>query len=164
MLCKDCIAPYSAISRRFSEPASTVFPVSCRQAASQRDREISPHRLPSPAGSTRGEKFGLDQADDCWPDILLLLEAGIVVLKDYEAHEEAGISQGELRRFSLGEDALLFFTDAFLRGLVVRSVYVESPLDLAIYGLRSLGSQHVESVSFPLTCRPGRRYVLRNDD
>ncbi|MBZ5708829.1 hypothetical protein K7C98_06145 [Nannocystis pusilla] len=106
----------------------------------------------------------MDHADDCWPDVLLFLEAGIVVLKEWEEREGLGGGQGELLRFDLGADALLFFTDALLRGLVARSVFVETPLDLASYQIPSLHSQPVERVSFRLTRpNPGRRYFFDDE-
>lgn len=120
-----------------------------------------------------GQKFelkdvkpiALEHADDCWPDILIFLEAGIVVLKEHEVHERLGGGQGELRRFDLGVDALLFFTSALLRGLVARSVFVETPLDLESYQIPSLHSKPVEKVGFRLSRpSPGRKYFFGTDD
>jgi len=70
--------------------------------------------------------------DDEWPDILLLLEAGRVVTKDYDRESETG---GVLRFFDLGEDALVFFTSGLLTLMGDRSVQFEAPLDLLRYAL-----------------------------
>ncbi len=70
--------------------------------------------------------------DDEWPDILLLLESGRVVTKDYEPESE---TRGVLRFFDLGDDALVFFTAGLLTLVGDRSVQFEAPLDLLRYAL-----------------------------
>ncbi|MEA2188313.1 MAG: hypothetical protein QOK16_3324 [Solirubrobacteraceae bacterium] len=69
----------------------------------------------------------IDNADDCWPDLLLLVEPGRVVLKEYR---EDG---GWLFFFNLGDDALLFFTHALLRLLTERIVSTEAPFYFETY-------------------------------
>jgi len=102
----------------------------------------------------------INAADECWPDLLLFLEAGIVIVKSYAARDG-----GELLRFDFGQDALLFFTNAFLGELIARSVYVETPLDLTSYAFPFLEKGPVERVGFPLfLLNPGRRYFYNNND
>lgn len=125
-----------------------------------------PHHIGTAAFVVRGgQEFRLTDlsadavrdADDAWPDLMLMLEAGVVVVKDYLS--EVGFSQGSgrLERFELGEDSLLFFTHELLSRLVARSVYVETPLDLSRYQVDVLRSRPIESVGFKLTRpNPGR--------
>jgi hypothetical protein len=47
----------------------------------------------------------LERADDCWPDILLLLEPGRLILKTYEPEGRLG-GHGCIAFFDYGPDAL----------------------------------------------------------
>jgi len=87
--------------------------------------------------------------DDCWPDALLLLEPGRVVIKNYE-HTSSG-DCGWLEFYHLRDDALLAFTTALLALVCERSVQIEDPLYLTQYvpDLVNVDPQHV--VDFPLT-------------
>ena len=100
--------------------------------------------------------------DDAWPDVLLLLEPGVVVVKEYEHRDAFMGGLGWLERYDLGEDALLFFTHALLHRLVVRSVYVETPLDLSHYAPDVLRSRAAERLQFTLSRPPPSRMPLFN--
>lgn len=49
------------------------------------------------------------QIDDAWPDIILLLESGRVITKNYEPTDGFG-GRGWLEFYEMGEDSLLGFT------------------------------------------------------
>jgi len=95
----------------------------------------------------------LDNADECWPDALLLLEPGRVIAKQYD---ERG---GRIGVFDMGEDALLLFT-SFLMGLLFdRIVQVEDPLYLQKY-VPDLDIEPAATVPFPLLYPLPRRVAL----
>lgn len=96
-----------------------------------------------------------EEIDDAWPDVLVLLEAGKVVVKEYAVDGHGFAAGGKLSVVTAGEDALLLFTDELLRRLVERSVYVESPLSLEKYVNQHLDFK-TESLPFAMT-RPHRR-------
>jgi hypothetical protein len=89
------------------------------------------------------------QIDDSWPDALLLLQPGRVVIKNYES--TSGGDCGSLEFYDFGDDALLAFTTALLALICERSVQIEDPLYLTQYvpDLVSVDPHHV--VDFPLT-------------
>lgn len=95
------------------------------------------------------------EADDQWPDLLLLLEPGVLVVKEYS--EESG---GRLLFFDYGEDALLAFTNGLLRLLADRAVLTEGEFYLEQYALGVLGQEPYGAVAFPMTrLLPSRRPV-----
>lgn len=84
-----------------------------------------------------GQDFGkkdfskeiIADADDTWPDLLLLLEPGKLYVKNYEA--TGGFSgKGTIDFYDLGEDSLLAFTNGLLSLLAERSFQSEEPLYL----------------------------------
>lgn len=102
---------------------------------------ITPHHIGTSAiFLSGGQTFGpdyltndiLQAADDTWPDALLLLEPGKVVLKRYESDGGFG-GRGTLEFYDFGDDALLIFTNALLVLLEERSVATESPFYLPRY-------------------------------
>lgn len=108
-----------------------------------------------------GEKFGLDfltnkmiqDLDDSWPDALLLLDAGKVVLKRYATSKAEGSfgGIGWLEFYELGDDALLVFTNSLLALLEQRSVMIESPFYLGRYTKQLAQIAPVATVDFRLT-------------
>lgn len=106
----------------------------------------------------------LEDVDDAWPDILLLLEQGKVVLKHYAKREDPFMSgEGWLEFVEAGEDALLVFTAALLGSVTERSVHVEDPFYLAQYARNVLGGLRSSKVSFPLTRPVPGRTLLWSD-
>lgn len=87
----------------------------------------------------------LPLVDDVWPDALLLLEPGRLVLKEYT--EDKG---GQLLFFELGPDALIAFTNALLRLIADRSVLTEGPFYLEGYAFPVLGVRPFAVVDFKL--------------
>lgn len=65
-------------------------------------------------------------ADDSFPDLVLFLEPGIVLVKNY-GEEPA------LLRFTVGDDCLAFWTDMLLDLVLVRAASAEPLLNLAVY-------------------------------
>jgi len=94
----------------------------------------------------------VEQIDDSWPDILLLLQKGSVIIKNYQSDESSPYSGvGWLEFYDLGEDALLAFTVGLLAFLEERSVQIENPLDLTQYASDLIAINPTSSVDFPLT-------------
>ncbi|OPZ49531.1 MAG: hypothetical protein BWY92_01394 [Firmicutes bacterium ADurb.BinA052] len=87
-----------------------------------------------------GQQFGpsaltdelTDRADDEWPDLLLLLEVGQLVLKRYGL-DEGCCPYGQIEFYDMGEDCLLAFTHALLVLLSDRVVHSEAPLYFDAY-------------------------------
>jgi hypothetical protein len=76
----------------------------------------------------------LEETDDAWPDALLLLEPGRVVVKHYEPIEGSVFGGDTYLEFiEAGDDALLVFTAALLGLISERSAHVEDPFYLARY-------------------------------
>jgi hypothetical protein len=92
----------------------------------------------------------LERADDRWPDILLLLESGRLILKTYESEGGLGGS-GCISFFDYGPDALCMFTAELLERLAERSVQVEEPFYLRKYLLAMPEKQPDACLSFRLT-------------
>lgn len=75
----------------------------------------------------------IDDADESWPDITLFLEAGKVVLKQYEETEDDFPTTGYLELIEAGEDSLFVFAASLLAAISSRSVAVEDPTFLATH-------------------------------
>lgn len=120
---------------------------------------ITPHHIGTAAiFLTGGQSFGPDflgedkvqSADESWPDALILLEPGKVVLKGYESDGGFG-GRGWLEFYDLEDDALLVFTNAVLRLLEQRSVTTESPFYLPRYTPTLTRIAPVATVPFGVT-------------
>jgi hypothetical protein len=119
----------------------------------------TPHHIGTASIFLRGgQSFGpdyltddvLQAADDSWPDALILLQPGKVVLKTYES--DGGYSgRGSLEFYEFGDDALLVFTNALLTLLEQRSVITESPFYLPRYVPALSSMAPVDSVPFAIT-------------
>lgn len=94
------------------------------------------------------------EVDDAWPDVLIILEAGIVVTKNYFKNG----SEGWLTFFKYGEDALLAFSIALLKLVEDRVVHSESRFYLEEYALQILTEQPELTETFRLT-RPASQRV-----
>jgi len=104
----------------------------------------------------------IEDVDDSWPDLLLLLEPGRLIVKNYEA--TGGFSgRGWLEFYELGEDALLAFTNGLLSLLAERSVQSEEPLYLTKYSLDVASIDPVSVVDFPLRRPVAQRTPLWGD-
>jgi hypothetical protein len=96
-------------------------------------------------------------ADDCWPDLMLLLHPGRVVVKTYDD------DGSYLCFFNLGDDALLFFTHNLLALLTDRVVSTEAPFYFTAYASKILETEPYMVIPFDLT-RPffGRHPLWRD--
>ncbi|HZR00554.1 MAG TPA: DUF6602 domain-containing protein [Chloroflexota bacterium] len=139
---------------------------SLRTGVAHQGALITPHHIGTGVvflhGGPKADRWrpsprNLEVADDDWPDAMLLLERGCVVLKDYPAPDQGG--SGVIAVLDAGEDALLVFTDALLRLLSDRSTPLETPLKRAPYVLSLYDELKPTSVSeFRLTKPvPGRQ-------
>lgn len=112
-------------------------------------------------GSLATKKL-LQIADDEWPDLMLLVEAGKFVHKRYIADED-GVIRGLLEFYDLGEDALLRFTGALLDLLSDRVVHSEAPLYFEAYTIGVNEREPTSVLEFPLRRPPAaRRPLWRN--
>jgi len=92
----------------------------------------------------------LESADDRWPDILLLLEPGRLILKKYEP--QGGMSgSGFISFHDYGPDALCMFTAELLQRIAERSVQVEEPFYLRKYLLAMPENEPDACLPFRLT-------------
>jgi hypothetical protein len=140
---------------------------SLRTGQQHRGMVLKPHHIATGAivffggASLQAASLSEEQirdVDDSWPDALLLLEEGRVIMKHYVRAEGQPMSgKGFLEFVEAGEDALLIFT-AILIGLITeRSVQVEDPLYMLKYMYGYLEDLPSESIQFPLTRPvPGR--------
>lgn len=114
-----------------------------------------------------GESFGADfvtpqivtECDDSWPDVLILLGPGRLVLKRYQPDDHPGSfgGRGWLEFYDCGDDSLLTFTSTVLNLLEERSVITESPFSLMRYTPTVAETAASATVPFPVTRPiPGR--------
>lgn len=109
--------------------------------------------------STLATSAVVQDADHEWPDVMLLLQPGKVVLKTYRQDED-GRTRGRLEFYSLGDDALLRFTSALLELLSDRSVHTEGPLYFEQYCGKICSARPEASVEFPIRHLGGLRMPL----
>jgi hypothetical protein len=116
---------------------------------------------------TGGESFGPDfvaprivaECDDAWPDVLILLGPGRIVLKKYRPDDSLGNfgGIGSLEFYDCGDDSLLIFSSIILSLLEERSVITESPFSLMRYTPTVATGVANAAISFPVTRPiPGR--------
>lgn len=91
----------------------------------------------------------LDTIDDDWPDVMLFIEPGIFIEKKY-GFDENGRAVGLLELYTLGEDALLMFTNGLLTMLSGRVVHQESPFYFETYMGDIVDIEPSSVVCFPL--------------
>jgi hypothetical protein len=94
------------------------------------------------------------EIDDAWPDVMLFLEAGLLVTKNYPDKES---NAGRVTFFRYDENALLAFSTALLKLIEDRVVHSESRFYLERYAFQILTQEPVFSHEFRLTrLSPGR--------
>jgi hypothetical protein len=97
------------------------------------------------------------EVDYKWPDIMLFLGLGRLVIKNYESSGEGG-GIGWLDFVDLGEDALFVFTTVFLGLLNERSSQVEEAFYMTNYGFfPSQLPRPFARIEFPLCFSPPQR-------
>ena len=107
----------------------------------------------------------VESIDDRWPDVLLLLEPGKLVVKRYHASDQTFGGSAELEFYELGEDALLAFTSALLSLVNERSVLVENSSFLEAYVMEVTDTPPCEVVPFPVSRPiPNRTPIWRTAD
>jgi hypothetical protein len=100
----------------------------------------------------------LGEIDDSWPDVCLLLESGVILLKEYVPAEGWMGGNGYLSQYSFGDDALFAFTYLLFKILFERVTALESPLEISAYTPDVLRRAADWQVSFPLTRAVPQRY------
>jgi hypothetical protein len=108
------------------------------------------------------EESWLENADDAWPDAMILLEPGIVVGKHYTAGESPFGGAGYLEFVKAGDDSLLVFTAALMALVNDRCVQIEDPRYFSLYTQDVLAGKESEIARFSLK-RPvsGRTPIWR---
>ncbi|MCG6881696.1 MAG: hypothetical protein LJE96_21440 [Deltaproteobacteria bacterium] len=89
--------------------------------------------------------------DDSWPDILLLLEPGYVVIKRYEADPGSIGGKGWLELYDVKEDSLLMFTSGLLSLLTEKIVQIETPLNIWKYTSELTKTLPIKTTEFRLS-------------
>lgn len=115
---------------------------------------------------TGGQLFSEEMAklyqldiDEKWPDLLLFLDPGYVVVKDYEAASGIG-GNGKLLFYKFAEDALLLFTHELLMRITERTDAIHPPLQIIRY-VRELAAVPPEwEYKFPLVMGVPQRTPL----
>lgn len=98
----------------------------------------------------------IDSIDSSWPNIMLLLESGIVIKKTYTQKEieENGkfyqVDAGYLELLKCGEDSLAIYTAELLASITERSVHVEDPFYFEKYLFPLLAGIDKDQIEFRL--------------
>jgi len=107
-----------------------------------------------------GESFSLknlsedivEEMDDAWPDLLLFLDAGLVIAKNYQCDEGGFGGEGYVQLARAGEDSLMVFAASLMTLVSERSVQVENPSFLEMHiGLGEPSAWSSEHRRFRLT-------------
>jgi hypothetical protein len=99
----------------------------------------------------------IENADDAWPDAMILLEPGMVVIKHYVVGEEGFSGNGYLEFIRAGEDGLFLFTAALMAFVNDRCVQIEDSTYLSLYSQQLLDTKEREMVDFRLRRPPPSR-------
>jgi hypothetical protein len=92
----------------------------------------------------------VNHADFIWPDLLILLEAGIVVVKNYEPVDFVK-TYGYIEIIDADEDALLYFTATLNALLTERIGQIEDPWYMRRYALNNIEKiQRRKRIEFPV--------------
>jgi hypothetical protein len=131
--------------------------ISIRQGVERDGTLIVPHRLATAGIFLRGGhnidfdtvELYCDDIHEKWPDLLLFLEPGIVIIKDYRPTGGLG-GHGSLHFYKPQIDALLLFTHELLNQITERSESMHSPLQILQYIKSNLDLQYLGEFEFPL--------------
>lgn len=157
--------PESGLKEKLAEICQEL--VSLRQGIEHDGAIIVPSRIASAALFLKGgQTFDRHLAEshrleiqEKWPEILLLLEPGIVVEKVEEAGGGGG-GIGRLRFYRAGEDALLLFTHRLLGHITERSETLMPVLNLLRYVQEAKEFKPFDVMEFPLVGLPAQRRPL----
>lgn len=124
---------------------------------------ISPKRIGTAAiAYYGGQKFDIEslskeeieRIENEYPEIILLLDAGKIIIKDYEIDEENNLSgKGFLRQITCNEDSLLVFVSMLTDLLANKSEHFEPPMLLTDY-LYSLYEDYPKKTVYFQITRP----------
>lgn len=98
----------------------------------------------------------LHELDNVWPDVLLFLQTGRVVIKNYQATGGFG-GYGWLDFYDARDDALLIFTASLLNLITDKSVQLESPFLFSGYVPEMLALEPNATIDFSLSRPPPQR-------
>jgi len=94
----------------------------------------------------------IEDIENEYPDIMLFLEAGKVIFKDYILDEEDPLfGKGSLNQINCEDTALLVFTSLLIDILVKRSEHIEPPLLFTDYLYDLFSNQEIETIYFDIT-------------
>lgn len=94
----------------------------------------------------------LNEIDDIYPDLMVFLDAGKVLVKEYEM-EEGEFMNGTpyLRLYESKEDTLLLFTEFLMGQIMERTVLTEYPFYFNDYFISITSQMKFEELQFPQT-------------
>jgi hypothetical protein len=102
-----------------------------------------------------GENFSLSkitnpsEIEDDLPDVILLLEAGRLIVKTYDLLENGRV-KGYLKLYNTGSDSLIGFTGWITSLLAERDTLTSSPFEFHNYIAGVFKNCEVESIEFPV--------------
>lgn len=104
--------------------------------------------------------------EEDWPEITLLLEAGLVIQKRWESVDDTPFGGKCFLDFiDAGEDALLLFTVNFLQGLYEKSAHFEDPFYFTPYIKEIIESMPKKSIEIPNEgAKPGKGHIWKDID
>jgi len=106
-----------------------------------------------------GEKFNLsslskteiEMIDEYYPDVLIFLNAGKVLVKEYERDEENTMTgKATLNLYNSGENTLLLFTSIILGEIMERTILTENPFYFTDYIYDLYQNIEREQIEYPI--------------
>ncbi|HEY6141449.1 MAG TPA: DUF6602 domain-containing protein [Thermoanaerobaculia bacterium] len=150
------IVPHRDLSLRDEIAGLRLEILSLKAGQPHQGMMISGHHIAAAAmfltGGQTADPQGLigachDEIDFVWPEIVLLLEPGILALRFYHGDDE---TKGGIAFFRYGEDVLLAFTTALLKTVDDRVVHSEARFYLDRYGAPALEVEPFHVAEFRL--------------
>jgi hypothetical protein len=108
----------------------------------------------------------LNEVDDYWPDILIFLNAGKILSKEYIREDEDSMTGNSvLRLYNTGEDTLLIYTSLLLGELMERAVHTEYPFYFTDYIYDLFSRIQYDEIEYPITRPfPGGKKTIWTDN
>jgi hypothetical protein len=96
-------------------------------------------------------KKELTKIDDYWPDILVFLNAGKILSKEYYRNEEdTMVGRSVLRLYDSGDDTLLIYTSLLMGEIMERAVHTEYPFYFTDYIYDLYSKLEYEEIEYPI--------------
>tara|TARA_R100000306_G_C4372923_1_gene140763 strand:+ start:1256 stop:2122 length:867 start_codon:yes stop_codon:yes gene_type:complete len=107
-----------------------------------------------------GEKFSisslsekkLEEIEEFWPDVIVFLNAGKVLVKEYVRDEENSmLGTATLNLYNSGENTLLLFTSIILGEIMERTILTENPFYFTDYIYDLYNNMEREQIEYPIS-------------